>query len=232
MKLNSLIALGKKQFEEKDYRGAKETLIAVEKGGGHYPDVLYILALSHHYLGELQDAVGKFEEALALNPLYVEASIGLSITLNDMGKYSHAREAFDKAFESLSRKGRQIPLDIVKPRIVGHLRELGKLYASINRYDEAKEHVKRALEIAPDYPDLKEELARILRDGEEFEEAKVCLMDLVEQNPTSVSALLNLGLICYLEGNIEESRLYWEKAHSLEPMNKLTLMYLNTTRET
>jgi len=120
----------------------------------------------------------------------------------------------------------------VKPRIVGHLRELGRLYASINRYEEAKEHVKKALEIAPDYPDLKEELARILRDAEEFGEAKVCLLNLVEQNPTSVSALLNLGLVCYLEGNFEESRLYWEKAHAVEPLNKLTLMYLNATRKT
>lgn len=228
MNLRSLITLGKKRFRERDFEKTRNILNRAVNEGGTYPDVYYTLGLTCRYLGDMRGAIDCFNKALERNPEYLEALLGLSITLNDMGHYGEGRKIFNKTIDSRKEKGEPILFDLVKPRVVNHLRELGKIYASINQTEEAIHYFKKAVEIAPEYPDIKSELASILKEAGGYEEAKQHLKEILEKNPYSVPALLNLGLICYLEGNEDKSRFYWEKAHEAEPTNKLTLTYLNS----
>lgn len=228
MNKNTLVAMGKKTFGEKDYKSAEKILQNAIEKGAKYPDVYFTLGLTYHSLGEISRAIHFFREALKLNETYVEALLGLSITLNDMGKYRAAREAFEKAIRVVSGEKKLIPDTLVKPRIVSLNRELGRVYASINRYDEAVYHFNKALEIAPDYLDVKMEFTAALREKGDFEEANYHLDEILEEKPGFVPALLGKGLICYIEGNVEEAKAFWEKSLTIEPTNKLANLYLNS----
>ncbi|NIS75934.1 MAG: tetratricopeptide repeat protein [Deltaproteobacteria bacterium] len=228
MKKNTLVTLGKRSFEEKDYKRAEKILLSAIEKGAKYADVYYTLGLTCHSLGEINRAIYFFKEALILNEGYVEALLGLSITLNDMGKYREAKDAFEKAITALSGEKKLIPDTIVKPRIVNLHRELGRVSISINRYEQAVFHFKKALEIAPDYLDVKLEYAAALREKGDFEEAKQTLYEILEEKPAYVPALLGIGLIHYIEGNAGEAKAFWEKSLTIEPTNKLAHLYLKS----
>jgi tetratricopeptide (TPR) repeat protein len=228
MNKNTLVTLGKKTFEEKDYKRAEGILLSAIEKGARYPDVYYSLGLTCHSLGKINRAIHFFREALKLNSAYVEALLSLSITLNDTGKYSEAKEAFDKAINVVSGEKTVIPDTIVKPRIVNLHRELGRVFISINRYEEAVLHFKKALEIAPNYHDLRLEYAGALREKGDFAEAKRILEEILQEKPRFVPALLRIGLINYIEGNMEEAKTFWEKSLSIDPTNKLVHLYLKS----
>jgi tetratricopeptide (TPR) repeat protein len=107
-------------------------------------------------------------------------------------------------------------------------RELGRVSISINRYEQAVFHFKKALEIAPDYLDVKLEYAAALREKGDFEEAKQTLYEILEEKPAYVPALLGIGLIHYIEGNAGEAKAFWEKTLTIEPTNKLAHLYLKS----
>lgn len=231
MNRHTLVTLGKKAFEEKDYKRSKTFLAEAVDGGAAYPDVLHTLGLTCHFLGEISTAIGYFRKALEINPVYVEALLSLSITLNDLGKYREAREMFENAVRAVSQETKVIPDEIVKPRIVSLLREMGKVSLSINRYEDAVSNFRKALEIAPEYPDLKLELASALREKGDFSEAKKILLEVLEEKPDYIPALQHLGIIAFAEGDAGGARRFWEKARTADPKNKLTLLYLNSLVE-
>lgn len=231
MNREALVTLGKKAFEEKDYERSKALLTEAVEGGAAYPDVLYTLGLTCHFLGEISRAIEYFREALEINPEYVEALLSLSITLNDLGKYREAREVFENAVRAVSGERKVIPHEIVKPRIVSLHRELGKVSLSINRYEDAVSHFRKALEIAPEYHDLKLELASALREKGDFTGAKEILLEVLEKKPDYIPALQNMGIIAFAEGDTGGARRFWERARTADPENKLTLLYLNSLGE-
>ncbi len=71
--LSTLIAIGKRAFDEKDYSMADKLLREAVDGGASYADIHYVLGLVNHRWGRLQQAVEQFEKALAINPDYTEA---------------------------------------------------------------------------------------------------------------------------------------------------------------
>ncbi len=227
MNKTSLINLGKQAYRNRNYRLAEKYLLQAVSEGADYPDVFYFLALTSHFMGNLRKAVTYFRKALELNPNYVEALLGLSITLNDIGEYREARDAFDRAIKVVSSDGDSPSEEVVRPRIVEHYRELCRLYASVNKYEDARLCLEKAIEIAPDYPDLKVDYAVILRDKGESEKAEEVLKEVLEKNPRNVSALINLGLLYYLKGEKEEARRMFEKAHEADPTHRLAQLYVN-----
>ncbi|NIO16792.1 MAG: tetratricopeptide repeat protein [Deltaproteobacteria bacterium] len=228
MNKHALVTLGKKTFEEKDYEAAERILINAIDKGAKYPDVYYTLGLTCHSLGEINRAIHYFREALKLNAEYVEALLGLSITLNDTGKYREAKEAFNKAIDAVSGKKTVISDTIVKPRMANLHRELGRVSMSINRYEDAVFYFKKALEIAPEYIDVKLEYAGALREKGDFAEAKEVLEEILKEKPAFVPALLGIGIINYVEGDVAEARAFWEKSLTIEPTNRLAHLYLKS----
>ena len=103
--LAGLIRMGKNAFSEADCLRAERHLLEALEGGAKYPDIHYTLGLIDHQRGNYRRAVERFGQAVSLNPDYTEALLSLSITLNDMGRYDEARDAYDRAAEILSRNG-------------------------------------------------------------------------------------------------------------------------------
>ena len=227
--LMTLVTIGKRAFEEKDFQRAERLLLEAIAGGVDYPDIHHTLGLIYHYWGKFEEAVREFEISLSRNPEYAEALMSLAITLNELGRYEEAKNAHQRVAGSLAKpSGRTTLGSFFAGKIANLHAELGELYLTLGITEEAITEYRKALQIAPGFPDLRVRLAVALREGGRFEEGLEELDRAMQDRPELVSALAQQGVILYLLGRKEEARKAWENALFQDPQNKLVQLYLNT----
>lgn len=231
--LSTLITVGKRAFDEKDFFRAERILREAIGNGASYADLHYILGLIYHQWGKLHQAVEYFEKAIELNPVYTEALLSLSIVWNDMGRYEDAKAVYQRASQSLARAGDATRGGIFRGRIANLHAELGGLYLALGQCDDAIREYREALEAAPEYPDVRVRLAAALREAGRTAEALEETEKVLAARPDHVRARLQQGILLYLSGDKEAARRAWENALFRDPTNKLVQLYLNTLdRET
>ncbi|HLN90934.1 MAG TPA: tetratricopeptide repeat protein [Patescibacteria group bacterium] len=226
--LAGLIRMGKNAFSEADCQRAERHLLEALDGGVKYPDIHYTLGLIDHRRGNYRRAVERFGQAVSLNPDYTEALLSLSITLNDMGRYEEARDAYERAAEILSRSGGSPGENLFRGRIANLHKELGELYLALDQHDDAIREFRHALSIAPRYPDLRVRLVTALREAGRTGEARNEVDAFLAENPENAAALIQKGILHYLAGEKAQARRVWEEAHYKAPLNKIVQVYLNT----
>jgi tetratricopeptide (TPR) repeat protein len=226
--LAGLIRLGKSAFSESDCMRAERYLLEALDGGADYPDIYYTLGLIDHQRGNYRRAVERFGQAVSLNPGYTEALLSLSITLNDMGRYDEARDAYDRAAEILSRGGGSPGENLFRGRIANLHKELGELYLALGQHDDAIREFRHALSVAPGYPDLRVRLVTALREAGRTDEARNEVDAFLAESPENAAALIQKGILHYLAGEKGRAHSAWEEALYKEPLNKIVQVYLNT----
>ncbi len=226
--LSTLITIGKKAFEEKDFFRAEKLLREALGGGANYPDIHYILGLIYHQWGKLHQAIEYFEKAIELNSAYTEALLSLSITLNDMGRYEEAKSVYQRASSTLSAFGELSRGSMFRGRIANLHAELGGLYTALGQNEDAIREYRKALTVAPEFPDRRVRMAIALREAGRIEEALTEVERVLETRPGEVSALVQQGILLYLLGRKEHARRAWEEALFRDPLNKLVQLYLHT----
>lgn len=226
--LATLITMGKRAYAEMDFPRAEALLREAITAGANYPDIHFTLGLISHHEGNYDSAVQEFRRSLAMNPDYAEALMSLAITLNEMGRYEEAREAHRKAASSLTRIGRTSPDNKLAGKIANLHAELGVLYLATGKIEEAIAEYRKALLVAPGFPDLRVRLATALREAGRLEEGLAELDTTLSRRPDMVQALAQRGIILYLLGRNAEARDSWERALFRDPLNKLVRLYLNT----
>jgi superkiller protein 3 len=225
--LSTLVTIGKRAFEENDFSRAERLLREAIEGGANYADILYTIGLIYHKWGKLERAVEHFQKSIAINPDYTEALLSLSITLSDMGRYEEARAAYQKASASLSSQGDPAQGNIFRGRIANLHGELGELYLALGQYEEAVEEYRKAIRVAPQFPDLRVRLAVALREAGRLQDGLAEMERIVAAHPGLVSARIQQGILHYLSGNREKARAAWEETLFRDPLNRLVQFYLN-----
>jgi len=226
--LSTLITIGKRAFEERDFFRAEKLLREALGGGANYPDIHYILGLIYHQWGKLHQAIEYFEKSIELNPAYTEALLSLSITLNDMGRYEEAKAAYQRASASVSPPGEHTRGSLFRGKIANLHAELGGLYIALGQNEDAIQEYRKALSVAPEFPDLRVRLAVALREAGRAEEGLAEVEHVLESRPGEVSALIQQGILLYLLGKKENARRAWEESLFRDPLNKLVQLYLHT----
>jgi len=226
--LRSLVRIGKNAFGRMDYDRAELHLREALEGGADYPDVHYTLGLIDHQRGNYRQAVEHFAKAISIHPDYTEALLSQSITLNDMGQYDEARAAFDRATQAVSRQGIPPERNALRGRIANLHKELGELYLALGQHEDAIAEYRKALALAPGFPDLRVRLVTVLREAGQAEEALAEVDGFLLESPGSAPALVQKGVLLYLSGNADAARDAWEEALYLDPLNKIVQVYLNT----
>jgi len=96
----------------------------------------------------------------------------------------------------------------LEPRNPEYQHAVGMAYARKQHYAEAEQHLRRALEIAPDYHDARLNLSTLLLGRDFFEEARVQAQRLYEDPtfPSPWRALSNRGWAEYRLGRVDEAR--------------------------
>jgi tetratricopeptide (TPR) repeat protein len=226
--LSTLITIGKRAFEEKDFFRSEKMLREALGGGANYPDIHYILGQIYHQWGKLHQAIEYLEKSIELNPTYTEALLSLSITLNDMGRYEDAKAVYQRASATITPPGEHTRGSLFRGKIANLHAELGGLYVALGQNEDAIHEYRKALSVAPEYPDLRIRLAVALREAGRTEEGLVEIEQVLLKRPGEVRALIQQGILLYLLGNRENARRAWEVALFRDPLNKLVQLYLHT----
>src|SRR5690606_26014261 len=190
---DNLVSRARERFLLQDYHGAVHLLEEVTAGGHAYADAHQLLGVALSLLGKPERALEEFEQALLLNPRYLEALIHRGLVLNELGRSAEAEESFRRAqlADTGSVRGIAAP---DAAQLANRHADLGQAYAEIGALDRAIEEYRRALELGPTFHDLRYRLARVLIESGRALEAREELEQVVAARPAFVDAGAALGL--------------------------------------
>ncbi|MCK4226285.1 tetratricopeptide repeat protein [candidate division WOR-3 bacterium] len=224
---------GKTNIEEGEYQRAHYNLKKALEQHPDYPDINNLMGVALSLTGRYREAEKYFKRAIQLNPEYIEAHINYALTLNSLGELDEASKEFEVA-ESLEM-GREAELEkvefSVRARVANAHKDTAILYASIDRYDEAADELRRALRFAPNFHDIRTFLGEVLMGKGDIEGAKKELKEVLSRSGDYIPAAVKLGLCYYKEGDKKMAEEIWKKAYEIKPDYKSLKMYLDLLKE-
>lgn len=212
-------------FIDGNYLMAEPLLQQLILQGTRNPEVYQMLATIFYDKGQFSKAIKTFRRALEIDPTYTDASVGLSIILNDLGKYDEGKKVFVEAQEVLEKKSNKSD-PFVDERLASKHEELGDLYFQYKRHPEALEQLLKALKLSTRKPEITMRLAEVYAQMGEHERAIKDLKNLIREYPQLSSARLKLGLILYNRNRVAEAVEQWENILVRDPRNPEALRYI------
>jgi tetratricopeptide (TPR) repeat protein len=218
-----LLLLGREHFQHGEYDKAEYLLRQVIVKSDRYADVHHMLGVIAHTQGDFARAEAHLEKAVQLNPNYTEAQLSLMVTYNELGKYDAARRLYGQ----VRNRTHQEPLDpFIRGKISNMHAEVAQAYLDAGMLSHAVVELQKAIQLSPDFADLRVRLGLLYRDMGEVGLARVELEAARDQNPNYVHGRLSLGTLLLGSGQHEAARHEFEKVLELEPTHKSAPMYL------
>ena len=220
-----LTQMGREAFSEGRYEEAERYLRKLLDMGCRFADVFNMLGAIAYAREDFEGALGLFGEALAINPRYTEALLNRAVTLNEMGRYREAEQAFERA-----RRAAHVDQGTVDPYIKGRLANLhadiAEIYHGLGMHEEAEAEYRKAMELGPDFPDLRTRLGILYRDMGKYDKAIEEFSRVKERHRHYTNAAIQLGITYYSRGQVELAVEEWNSVLERDPDNPKALMYL------
>lgn len=212
-------------FINGNYKMAEPILNQMLLQSTRNPEVYQMLATIFYDKGQFSKAIKTFKRALEIDPTYTDASVGLSIILNDLGKYDEGKQVFVDAQAQLEKKtGKQDPF--VDEKLASKHEELADLYYQYKRYNEALEQLLKAQKLSSRKAEVTLRIAEVFVQLGQAEKAIKDIRGLIREYPHLIPARLKLGAIYYNLNNIAEATEQWENILIRDPQHPEALRYL------
>lgn len=224
-----MIESGVSAWKRDDYEGALDQFREVLSLHPDFPDVHNKIGLCLAMLGKWGQALDELDEAVRLAPTYSEAHLNRAIVLNSLGRFEEAERAFRRAGELERRDRGPIPSDIGNRIAIAHSR-LGEMYLVADEPQRAVEQFERALDVRPDFLDIRANLAEALMEVGDLDRARSELEDVLDRNPDLTGARLRLGLVHKRQGREEEAVREWERCLDDDPRDLRARAYIASVR--
>ncbi len=141
--------LGTALFMRGDERGALSLFEAVVRSSPEYPPAQLSLGVVYQNNGRHEEAIQRFETALEYRSTYTEARLMLATSLRRTGRAAAALIHFDELLATEP--------DVVEARFGRAM-----AYVQLHRYQEARDHLLREMELYPEVQSFPHALARVL----------------------------------------------------------------------
>lgn len=220
-----MLSTAKENFISGNYKVAEPMLKQLLLVKNRDPEVYQMLATIYYDQGKFKRAIKTFRRALEIDPDYTDASIGLSIILNDIGKYDEGQQVFNDARQLLDKRKSRLDSHAEEKISQKHL-ELGELYANYKMFSDAIEQYSKAERFARDKADIAVRIADCYVASNKAESAVKYLHKFLEDRPDASSARIKLGLIYYNGNRILEASEQWEKVLKFDPEHADAKSYL------
>src|SRR6185436_17332195 len=125
-------------------------LTSLTEQGTRFADAYNLFGLSLAMLDRPWDALGSFDQALQLNPRYVEAYLNRAVVLNDLGKTEAAAADISRAAELGAADASGFP-SVIANKLANAHAALGHDYRAARAFAEAIAQYRRALELRPHF---------------------------------------------------------------------------------
>ena len=227
-----LLEEAREAFIEGDYKSAEPILNQPSLVNSNNPEVFQMLATIFYNRGQFNKAVKTFRKALEVDPEYCDAAVGLSIILNDLGKYDEAKKVFEKAQTIINQKRQARQGDQVEEKFAQKHIELGDLYLQYNRFESALMQYQTAQKLTTNKLDISLTIAECYVQFGQNQSAIQELRALLQSQPQAHRARLKLGMVLYNGQKIAEAVDQWEHVIRFEPNNEDALRYLKMAQAT
>ena len=211
-----LLSLAKERFAARDYHGATLLLTALTQDGLAFADAFNLLGLSLAMVDRADDAVAAFDEALRVNPRYVEAHLNRAVVLNHLGRENDAQVSLSRAAELGATDESGYPAVVANTLANSHY-SLGRAYREAGALERAIEQFRMALNLRPRFNDIRLDLSKALIDHGQPGEAAAVLDEVLHDRPTWLVAMLLRGLAAYLQGDLDAAGTIWDDASRRHP---------------
>lgn len=215
---DEMLTSAREFFRENKYNLAEPILNQLILKNAKSPEVFHMLGTIYYDQGKFNKAIRAFKRALELEPTFTDASVGLSIILNDLGKYEEGRKIFEEAKDLLAKQSSQEDPYINEKFALKH-DELGEMYFQHTRYKEALEQYYKALSLSSRKPELTMKIVESFLRLETPEKALKELRSLIKEYPGFLSARVRLGKILYDGGDVAAAIEQWEAAVQRDPQH-------------
>ena len=215
---SDMLSTAREYFKENRYSLAEPILNQLILKNAKSPEVFHMLGTIYYDQGKFNKAIRAFRRALELEPTFTDASVGLSIILNDLGKYEEGQKVFSEAKELLARQASSEDPYINEKFSIKH-DELGEMYFQHTRFKEALEQYYKALSLSSRKPELTMKIVECYLKLEMPEKAIKELRSLTKDFPGFLSARVRLGKILYDGGDVEGAIEQWEATAHRDPSN-------------
>lgn len=223
--MEELFQTAEEHFKANEYNLAEPILNQLVLKSMKRPEVFHMLGTIYYDQGKFNKAIRSFRRALELNPGFTDSSVGLSIILNDLGRYDEGQKVFEEARAMLSLRTPDNDHRINEKFAQKHI-ELGDLYFQHSRHNEALEQFQKALQLMPHNLDLQLKLVDLYLAQKNTSLAIRELRTLVRENPSLVPARLKLGKAFYDSYQVPEAIEQWENALRYDPTNSIARDFL------
>jgi len=229
-KLRQLINFGREHYVAGDYAKAEQYLAAAVSQDARFADLYNMLGVVYHDQSRFAEAEEAFEEALKINPNYTEAALNLSVTYNDRGKYNEAREIYMRVLNNSANQPRSLD-PFAQGKLANMHAELGEAYASLGLYAEAVNGLQAALDLCPNFVDIRTKLAGVLRDMGLHDKAIREYRRAIEERVEYIPARLGLFLTLFAAGQRDAARAEIKEVLARDPENRVAKAYLRMVGE-
>lgn len=208
----------RKHFQVGELKSAEPMINQLILGGYKSAEVFHMLGTLLYDQGKFSKAIRSFRRALELDPSFTDASIGLSIILNDLGRYDEGKKVFEEAQLMLAHnKAKDDPY--MNEKLALKHDELGELYLQFKRVPEAVLQYESALELSNRKPELTMKIVDCHLKLEDSETAIHRIESLLEDYPNYVGARNKLAGVFYQLGRVPESIEIWEEVLRIDVDN-------------
>lgn len=194
--------------------------------------------------GQNENAQKAFERGLTLAPENTTLQIDLSELLLESGQHEKALEHFQKAYDQMPNNAKLIykmgvcyeqlnnPDEAKKlytralklhPYLIPAHRSLGDLLQKEKRYTEALLQYQKIIDIFPESLGDWQRIGMTRHQIDDYHGAANAWRHIVSQDPTRIESWLNLALMLYKQGKLDESLKIYDKVRGLEPDNRKAL---------
>jgi len=221
------IVFGNAAWEQDDFVTAYEHFRSILEDHPNFADVRNRAGLCLAMMGNPEGALIEFDIALEVNDCYSEALLNRAIVLNDLGRFTEAAECFHRASALDLRDSRAFPSHMGNQLANAHART-GDLYMSADRAEEAAAEYAAAVDIRPNFLDLRFKLAESYMDLDMLGEAQTHLQEILIVNPEFSGARVRLGVLLQRMGHTEGARREWERCAEKFPDDRRIQAYLTS----
>jgi len=214
--LNEMFVEARNHFIQGNYKMAEAILNQLVLNQSKNPEVFQMLATIFYDRGQFNKAIRTFKRALEIDPTYTDASVGLSIILNDIGRYDEGRKVFEEAQRLLDqRKSQSDPY--IDEKLASKHEELADLYFQYKRYQEALEQLLKAQKLSSRKAEITLRIADCYSQLGEENKAIRDLKNLVREYPNFLAGRMKLANIYYSLNQVVEATEMWESVLARDP---------------
>jgi len=206
--IDSILEIDAKQYEkEKNYYSLKApasddktskhiaqyySYFHAASGIGLSHNIHNNIGIAYDKAGMHEEAISEFNEALRLDPAYVEVLNNLAVSYHRMGLVD---EAIKNLRETIS----------FRPRYLEAHCNLGSIYASSRRFEEALSEFNVAMSINPESALVHNNLGNLYMEQERLPEAIIAFQEAIKLDPEYIPARSNLGTLYSRQGRHEDA---------------------------